>query len=340
MTADRRQSMRLVAFLTGAVVFVACPSKAYPQQRTENTTPQDTRPQAKPNARVDLRNADRIWPVDLDPYLKTAMADPEPSAAPGDTDLGPKAPPTVVASASDEPGGLGSESAESTNGDMKDIGPKPNPWRLEFSPYLWLADISGKATVYGVKAGMDVKSSQLRQDSKAAVMATARFYNNDWVILLDGLYMNFANQLFTTGGDTEIDVTNGFLMLAAGRRFKLFVPTEVFAGARYNISHSKLNTRITSISLYEETQWVDPVIGARVLVPLAKRLSFDLAADVGGYEVNSNMSWEFIGHFSYEFFRNMSAEIGYRVMDTDYEKDGFELDYTSHGPIFGLKLKF
>ena len=73
-----------------------------------------------------------------------------------------------------------------------------------------------------------------------------------------------------------------------------------------------------------------------------------LRADVGGFDVGSQFSWNVLAAYSFDFaVRNgvtYSGVLGYRALSVDYEKGSgaskYEYDVVQHGPLVGLAIRF
>jgi hypothetical protein len=90
--------------------------------------------------------------------------------------------------------------------------------------------------------------------------------------------------------------------------------------------------------------WVDPFVGARVVLPAGKRSSVVLQGSVGGFGVGSDLAVDAAGYFEYSFSERTSAIVGYRLLAVDYEDgegaDRFIYDTTTQGPAVGARFRF
>ncbi len=280
------------------------------------------------------------WPTCLDPYLRTASVGAEECGPVADDEVGP----VPIAMVDPEPmtgpliGDDTSSEADAAAETIPDT--QKDRWHVEVTPYIWLADIISKTNFRGIRTEEKLTVSQLSHDFRVAAMASARFYNRKWVVMLDGLYLNYVNDIGTSTDGTEVNVTDGFLTLAVGRRWDTPLPFEIFTGARYNISKARIDVGETATDMYKDREWVDPIVGGRLSIPLGKKWSIDMTGNVGGRAIHSNVSWEMLGQVSYQVFKHGYAEVGYRAMWTHNDRDDAELDYLSHGPIIGFRFKF
>jgi hypothetical protein len=90
--------------------------------------------------------------------------------------------------------------------------------------------------------------------------------------------------------------------------------------------------------------WVDPVVGARLAVPIGKGWSFVARGDVGGFGVASDLTWQAMVRFDWRSSGKTGMTFGYVVLDVDYEDGGgsdlFRYDVTIQGPMIGLTINF
>lgn len=63
-------------------------------------------------------------------------------------------------------------------------------------------------------------------------------------------------------------------------------------------------------------------------------------ADVGGFGLASHLTWQAYGILAYNFNDQVSAQVGYRHLSTDYKNDGFVFDVDLSGPIAGIGFRF
>ena len=69
----------------------------------------------------------------------------------------------------------------------------------------------------------------------------------------------------------------------------------------------------------QRSTWVDPVIGARMMLDLPKGWGMELRSDIGGFGVGSDFAWNIEVAFQGRVAENIGVEIGFRHLQTDYE---------------------
>ncbi len=121
-------------------------------------------------------------------------------------------------------------------------------------------------------------------------------------------------------------------------------------GAAYSISTARTGASAAAINQQltdrlptrasADKNWVDPIIGVRAQWNLNEKWFLAGKSDVGGFEVGSDLAWAVQGTVGYNFTENVSAELGYRYLDTDYSDGNFTYDLAEHGLFMGVNVKF
>ena len=74
------------------------------------------------------------------------------------------------------------------------------------------------------------------------------------------------------------------------------------------------------------------------------RLRFLARADIGGFDIGSDLSWQLAGYLSFQASDATSIVVGYRLLDIEYDEgsgaDRFELDAQLRGPVIGAIFTF
>ena len=92
-----------------------------------------------------------------------------------------------------------------------------------------------------------------------------------------------------------------------------------------------LNKRVASLD-----DWVDPFIGLRGRYNFNEKYYLTARADVGGFGVGSDFSWQANGGIGCQLSPTLFLEVTYRALGMDYNKDGFVYDMVAHGPEISL----
>jgi hypothetical protein len=146
-------------------------------------------------------------------------------------------------------------------------------------------------------------------------------------------------------GQTGIDV------LLGGRYWyqKVNMTLNLAGTIGVNVGDLQLSAdRTKALASSGSISWVDPFVGLRVRHRLAPREDLQVEADIGGFGVGSQISWQALAAYSYQFGTTgsiaWSGVIGYRALYVDYIQGSgstlFETNLLQHGPLIGLSARF
>jgi hypothetical protein len=232
--------------------------------------------------------------------------------------------------------------------------PPGDRWTVTVAPYLWLVSMDGNATVAGVKSDVDVPLKDILKDLSFGAMMAVDVEKGRFGIGINGLFARVSPD--SDSGGVKIDATSdsGQLAIAPfyrlvewqygtsslGQPLHLVVAPE--AGFRVTYMRTELEIRGGPTVDQSET-WVDPLIGSRVWLDLTDRFSITGEANIGGFEIGSDFTWNAQAYVGYRFSlfgRPTTLLFGYRALYQDYHHHNFEWDVTMHGPVIGTAVQF
>jgi len=137
-----------------------------------------------------------------------------------------------------------------------------------------------------------------------------------------------------------------FAAAVAYRAVEGSAPIDIIGGLRYSKIEAdaaidgSFFAQAGSVARSADKSWVDPYIGVRALYPVANHWTFVSYADIGGFGVGSDFTWQALVGVNYEMSKTFAAKLGYRYLSVDYDKDGFIYDMANSGLYFGLGIRF
>lgn len=252
---------------------------------------------------------------------------------------------------------------EETAGEAELPDVDEDPWRFQLNPWLWMTRFDGDVGIGANVVDVDASFTDIidASDSVFAFSGRLEIGRGKWGGYLDGFYsdLGFDNQVVPGApGDTDVTLKQTILDFGIMYRVAEWEPRGTRAG----------NLRSTSIDLYaggrytslqvdldidggpfisKDEEWVDPIIGAKLAMPLDRRWYLNLSGDVGGFGVESDFTWSATGIIGYDFtFFDVPATAygGYRAIGWDYSGGGDAVDVTwdmvQHGLLFGVAVRF
>lgn len=232
-------------------------------------------------------------------------------------------------------------------------------WNYEFTPYLWGAGMKGTVQSGSLPAtNVDMSFTDIVDVLDFGLMGAFEARKGRWGLYLDAIYMKVSDSatVSRTGagplGATLTATANITLkqsMLAAAAMYRVSggpSTVDVLGGLRYNKLDVEAAADFTLLGLAAsrsrsgDKDWVDPYIGVRLQHALSDRWKFEGYADVGGFGVGSDLTYQVIAGFNYTFSKSVSAKMGYRYLNADYDKGGFVYDMKMDGLYLGVGIAF
>ncbi len=237
---------------------------------------------------------------------------------------------------------------ESTAADPAPQTANSDGWQFRFTPYLWIAGISGNAGIGNLSVNVDSGITDTNVHLSFGFMGTLEARKDRFIIVTDFQYSNLGTD----------HPTPGPLFTSATADFKTFIldpevgyriaentdkgtSVDVVGGFRY--WHLKSDLAFTAgalpaISASRSRDWVDAVGGIRGRARISKRLFVIGKADLGGG--GSKFTYQLFGGVGLLMGKRFALIGGYRDLSVNYNKDNFLFDVRLHGPILGLSIRF
>jgi len=234
-------------------------------------------------------------------------------------------------------------------------------WTFSFAPYLWGAGLNGKAGVGRTDVDVDASFADILKDFNIGGMA--------FMEARHGRLGFFGNPLFIrtksdSSGAVDTKVTNDTTIIAAGVSYRVVdfevgelvvgqpvrIGIEPYAGARWTRLRLEIKLKqgnqpspVHLPQVDKSQNWVDPIFGTRVHVSFTDHWLLTGSADVGGFGVGTDISWNAQGYVGYRdtlFGIPVIYSAGYRALYQNYDRNNFKWDVNQQGPILGTVFQF
>jgi hypothetical protein len=224
--------------------------------------------------------------------------------------------------------------------------PAAAQWESDLVLYLWAAGLDGRLGARDLEADVDVSFSDILEDLEFGAMGAYAATKGRWLVGADLVITNIGVTERGEAGvvrldvDSDMTIAEGDLGYAVGEGF------QIFGGARWVDISNDLDLRVGEQSLHADggESWVDPLVGVRAGTGAGERWAFWVRADVGGFGVGSDLSWNAVAAFSWRVSDRINIGAGYRLLDIDYEHgsgaDYFLFDARMDGPVTGITFSF
>lgn len=218
--------------------------------------------------------------------------------------------------------------------------PTLEEWRMEFRPYLWaLGNDLHIATEEYNKVDSTGFVEALGQYDYGMLWAFTA-HKGPWGFFMDGHFVRLTGDGVELGLPFTSDIRQGLFEFAGMRRIGQGADfVEFILGVRYFRMKSDVNVKIVG-GFDDLFQWVEPLAGLRLSKGLNEAVRCELAADVGGLGVGSDLTWQVTGAVEYEISPRYVLSMGYRHINIHYTDGPRRYDSVMSGPTIGLGTRF
>lgn len=227
-------------------------------------------------------------------------------------------------------------------------------WTFQLEPYALATTIEGDAGI-GVVDSPDIKvdfDTILDNLEMAGMLHFEAHHTSGWGLALDYGFMDLQGKKSSAaGGFVDAGVRQGVLEgLVIKRKHYPNIYVDSFIGFRWwdNDIDLTIKSEILPIDFERniEEDWVDPIIGMRVLVHITPNATMVIHGDVGGFGVSADVTYSMQTGLMYRMTESLTLDMRYKATWVDYEdgKSGqqgyFKYDTVTHGPLLGLVYDF
>lgn len=229
------------------------------------------------------------------------------------------------------------------------VSAQDSNWEYSATLYGWFTGISStvETPVGDVKTEADF--SDVWDSLDLAFMGTFEARRHRWSFIGDLIYSDLSASNDTPGPvfnaarvETEMTLLSGY---AAYRVIDTAdAALDIGGGLRWydvDIDVGLTGGPLPGNRSFGDT-WVDPVLAARLAVPLSDDWFAAGLVDVGGFGISdaSDLSWQVLASVGYRINDTWSARFGYRYMSIEKAIGGTDVDLELHGPMIGITAHF
>lgn len=220
-------------------------------------------------------------------------------------------------------------------------------WKFTLAPYYWATGFDGNLTLDGEEVEGDGDTNGFPSEpSLTGFLGHFEARKGPWAFALSPVLVNVeidGDDGPTVDTDLEVSgvILDGFAAYGLGDGW------DVLGGVRYYSLEANVDVEIGGVpapDLDADKSWVDPIVGARWASHFGEeeRWSFQIRADVGGFGVGSDFSWNASTQLGYGLASWARLFLGYRVLDFDFAdssgSDRVEYDVRLWGPLIGVSF--
>lgn len=237
--------------------------------------------------------------------------------------------------------------------------PDDDRWRFTVAPYLWGASLDGDVKIGPVREDVDVNLIDILKDFAFGGMLYAEARKARYGVFTNLFFVRTKDD--SSSGAVDTDVKSDSAQVALGGFYRVLewqwgetkegaplrLAIEPLAGVRWSYLRAEIEFSgggATNLPQADRSEsFFDPIVGVRLGSGLSENWLALVSADVGGFNVGSDYSWNVQGYVGYRmttFGIPTILHFGYRALHQKYKHGDFEWDVTQHGPIIGAAYQF
>ena len=233
-----------------------------------------------------------------------------------------------------------------------DVGNEDQGWEHSLEIYALALNIRGDSQINDISADVDVDPSFIMDHiDMGAMLRLEGIYENKWGYYLDYSFMNLSGK---TGSvlssdlgilNGEVELRQGILETKAFKRYKYdFGSIDYMAGFRWwdNDLDTKLytNSGLIDSSKNLKEDWVDYLIGARLITDLTEKWKLHFSIDVG-LSGDTDFTSSILTGVRYQINDWSDLNLSYKSIWVDYDNGStFKYNTASQGFLLGWAVHF
>jgi hypothetical protein len=116
------------------------------------------------------------------------------------------------------------------------------------------------------------------------------------------------------------------------------IKVDALAGIRYWHFGENLSFTTNTLNFSGSQNWVDPLVGGRILGNLSDKIDVVISGDVGGWGTGSQLEYQVGGFLGYRIKPAVALQAGYRYLSVDYTNANRLANINISGPLFGVTI--
>jgi hypothetical protein len=223
------------------------------------------------------------------------------------------------------------------------VGEPTSDWHFALSPYLWLPGVHGAVGAHGHAVGVHATPGDLLSNFRFGLMGLFDTRYKRIVLPVDMMWIRLSDSRGIPLTDEEISAKlNGSEFILTPKIGYRLIDTEMIkvdalTGFRYWYfgQSVKFNPSVTGLNFSSSQNWVDPLVGGRILANLSPKILVTIAGDVGGWGAGSQLDYQFGALLGYRIKPTVVLQAGYRYLSVDYRSGGTIINLITSGAVLG-----
>jgi hypothetical protein len=217
-------------------------------------------------------------------------------------------------------------------------------WHLTIAPYLWIPWVYGSVGANGNNVHFYATPDELFSHFRFGLLGLVDTRYKRVVLPLDMIWLRLgadrALPLSPNGTVANVKLDMFILTPKVGYRAidTKMIKIDALAGFRYWHVGQNLQFTTNTLNFSGSQNWVDPLVGGRILGSLSPKVEIAIGGDVGGWGTGSQLDYSVGGFLGYRIKPSVAMQVGYRYMAVDYTNGNKLLNLIISGPLIGVTI--
>ena len=218
-------------------------------------------------------------------------------------------------------------------------------WHFSVSPYLWIPWVYGTIGANGHDAKFYTTPGELFSHFRFGLLGVVETDYKRVVVPVDFIWLRLGDDkalanIPAESADVKVDAF--ILTPKVGYRVIDLKMLKIDALAGFRFWHLgqnlQFNSSILGFNLSGSQNWVDPLVGGRIVGLLSPKVEVTIGGDVGGWGVGSQLDYQTFALLGYRIKPALVLQAGYRYLSVDYTNGTKIFDSGFSGPLLGVTI--
>jgi len=219
-------------------------------------------------------------------------------------------------------------------------------WHLDIAPYLWFPGVHGSVGGPRGEASVHASAADLLSHFRFGLMGLADLRYKRVLTPVDVMWVRLRDDTALPGPgllaiSANVEASEFLLTPKVGYRVidREKIKIDALTGFRFwHLGQSlQFNPSLLGLTFSGSQNWVDPLVGGRIVAVLSPKATVTIAGDVGGWGAGSQLDYQIVGVLGYQIKPKWTLMAGYRYLDVNY-RSGQVFDIAMSGVTFGVNI--
>jgi hypothetical protein len=217
-------------------------------------------------------------------------------------------------------------------------------WTTTPSIYLWLTGMHGDVGTAARQASVHASPWEVLSHFRFGIMAEADIRHGRFIAPVDLVWARLGEDKSksvsqSVGASAKVKLDEVVFTPKMGYRvIDQKVKVDGLVGFRYwHIGSTLAYAGPLVVKYFDVSQnWMDPLVGGRITVPLSPKAEFVVAGDVGGWGAGSELDYQVVGLLGYQVKPKLGLLVGWKYLDVNRRTTDFVFDMAQTGAFVGF----